>query len=281
MTLADHEDKSRLFSYQFAPAIIIKHLFTCNLDSLQQEPDRLFRDLQVNVELVWCNPKEVPTVGSCHTYHVGDELANTSSITPWNDVPECVMKARGLMERRCSVAEPDTTLVINSMSVHGWMKAGRRKGCVSSSDNEDLQSAEFQSQGCLLPAKHAKFVLLCLGADVELLIYQRADSDEKRAEGAVELSANDQIEDVLVGDDDVDAAMDVGLESVEDHDPSTIVLASSTSTAPVSHTTGKATAPQETLFITLVHGDILILEGSDFEYTMRRTGMSIVVVGAC
>jgi len=262
MTLADHEDKSRLFSYQFAPAIIIKHLFTCNLDSLQQEPDRLFRDLQVNVELVWCNPKEVPTVGSCHTYHVGDELANTSSITPWNDVPECVMKARGLMERRCSVAEPDTTLVINSMSVHGWMKAGRRKGC-------------------LLPAKHAKFVLLCLGADVELLIYQRADSDEKRAEGAVELSANDQFEDVLVGDDDVDAAMDVGLESVEDHDPSTIVLASSTSTAPVSHTTGKATAPQETLFITLVHGDILILEGSDFEYTMRRTGMSIVVVGAC
>ena len=44
-------DGMRTFTYTIRDGVVAKHVFTCNLPTLQEEPTVLFHDIQVHVEL--------------------------------------------------------------------------------------------------------------------------------------------------------------------------------------------------------------------------------------
>lgn len=259
-------DGSLAFSFDFGDGVMANHLFTCNAESLQEDPNRLFRDIQVDVELAW---RAGQVMGSCYTYVAGSSFVGGHIACPWTEVPDCITKARLLMQNRCSALGNFVVSAINNLQIHAWMKPGSKKGC-------------------LLSVKDSAVIMLCLGADVELDIVPRsqyidatqgADDPSRACVSAETLS--DVTEEMAAPPDKDEVDMDISEDEVDEEgdrdmdNPHGVF-------GMLPKVTGKSVTrriAKESLFITLVHGDILRLTGDDFECTLRRTGISMVLVG--
>ncbi|CCM00591.1 uncharacterized protein FIBRA_02627 [Fibroporia radiculosa] len=267
--MMDCEDGSRIFSYQFQKDISVRHLFTCNSDKLQEEPSRLFRDLQIEVEMTWRKSIDNLAIGSCYAYFAGRNFEHKEGAASWTQVPQCILKARELLQNRCASDEG----TVNWMILLAWVKPGSKSGC-------------------FMPARHERLAILCLGADVELCIFAKSLSPEgagKLVQTLVpQLPAADSHSEMVEEDVAMQASsiggtglIDAGhlqvadLQPVHPLDNNQAFIGIS---APVAEN-GEPKSHGEHVFVTLVHGDTLILEGDDFEFTLKKTGMSIVLLG--
>lgn len=50
-TDAVSQDGMRLFTYDLEDGALVTHMFTCNMDELQEVPSQLFKSIQTTVEL--------------------------------------------------------------------------------------------------------------------------------------------------------------------------------------------------------------------------------------
>ncbi|KAI0692443.1 hypothetical protein BC835DRAFT_1307147 [Cytidiella melzeri] len=256
------EDEMRTFVYTLRKGVFVKHLFTCNRSLMQKSANQLFLDVQMQVPLTWHEAKTTLAAGEELLIHVTGELKmltmcllgpyfsylagsgheQGASATPWSKVPECVTTMRGMMQ-----------------SLAG--------------DEHGLQ--DFQ--GNVLSATKKTFAMLCLGADVELSITPKGgfSGDVRQDNPSGVLSSSRANEDDFPPCDPE--------ESEEEDIPLSISTARMRTQPVVSTPVVRASKSKSSkrrtneMFVTLVHGDVLFLHGDDFEYSLRRTGMSILV----
>ncbi|KAI0078727.1 hypothetical protein K474DRAFT_871446 [Panus rudis PR-1116 ss-1] len=268
----------RTFTYAVSDSIVIKHLFTCNLKSLQGDATKLFREVQLGVELRWQGANNDLAQGPYYTYLLGPAHATPDRRVPWDQAPPCVSSARELIQRQLQLCHDFTCDdELQEMDILAWRSSGKRKSNVP------------------LPAKQKLIIFYCLGADVELTLIPRSgfpaySQDERAVFPAVQDKPAHALPDIN------SAASDPEYDpTVEEDDPGAGLLAAVhaeearqiASDAPISSQTcnvpGRLHTPKtktEDIFITLVHGDLLLLRGDDFDWSMHRTGMSIVMIGS-
>ena len=138
-----------------------------------------------------------------------------------------------------------------------------------------------------------RIAIYCMGADVELSISLKTASSGKRAksvarrvkvavdeldslddggggEGAVGQLGDNGAEETGIKVEDDTYSMDMELAAATETDPPKLSLMSRTNHAPGGHPLQGNEAGKDPLFVTLVHGDMLLLEGDDFEVRPRR-----------
>lgn len=144
-----------------------------------------------------------------------------------------------------------------------------------------------------MPAKKLPIAILCLGADVELCVAPVSGFAKSsppppviKRSASVALRQAQHTVDKAVDDDPFDSPLS-GASSDEE-----ALSARHPSKDPGAVPRSKAKKPAESMLITLVHGDMVIFYGDDFEvsvdryhmlmlclfdsqYTLHRTGMSI------
>ncbi|KAI0358137.1 hypothetical protein OH77DRAFT_1518859 [Trametes cingulata] len=267
----------RQFTYTLGPKAFVHHMFTRNRPEPQEEPTRLFRDLQADVEFVGelgSSPGRAGSKGSNATGPYFTCVFGTSSAlrsgahASWpSEVPSSVSRARELMLRRGQVRSGSPPLEINCLIMTAWRASGNKKGCKFAAESSPV-------------------VLLCLGADVELTFWGQ---QETTGPAVVASSPPDDIAEAADEDDVIivdDSRMEVEEELPDEADsapaPARSVSAATNGSAPPKKKGKGGTAgskKMELLMVTLVHGDMLVVHGAAFEYSMKRTGMSIVLVG--
>ncbi|KAH9928453.1 uncharacterized protein BXZ73DRAFT_48479, partial [Epithele typhae] len=121
--------------------------------------------------------------------------------------------------------------------------------------------------GCSVDAKRAPVVVLSLGADVELTFWQEAST----LPGARPASNSDFATTYPKEDGTPYDAEGLLIEElvVQTEFPAAAVPKVD------SKTKGKPKQLEEVLMVTLYHGDMLVVEGGLFEYSMKKAGMSI------
>ncbi|PIL24864.1 hypothetical protein GSI_12751 [Ganoderma sinense ZZ0214-1] len=239
----------RRFTYKITDGAFVHHLFTRNHSTLQAQPTKLFYDLQAEVELeaepVVKVARGVPLVSYGAQFgkpcKVKIPVKNGSG---WpSDVPACVSRARDLMLRRARLSDDSSDVAISSLAVSSWRNPGNKKG---------LAFAAAQSP----------VVVLCLGADVELAFAPPRQAVARRAP-----KRNAPRSTLAVDEDDMDEDALPDIEHSE--------RPSSRSTAKKATKGVRGERTDAALMITLVHGDLLVVQGAALEYSLKKTGMSI------
>ncbi|KAF7793518.1 hypothetical protein EIP86_004632 [Pleurotus ostreatoroseus] len=254
---ADDCQLARVFTYSVSGSDAVKlvHLYTCNRPGLQTLPNSLFTEFQLNVPLAWQEAKTRLATGPYFTYLAGDDRTGSPSI-PWSSVPECITRARKLIDVSCRRASKDEHFSIGDMAVLAWHSTGSRK-CAS------------------IDARKGSVAFMCLGADIELSVapacgiqaVQAPTTSSQRAAVATEM-LDDLIQlDPMDSDDEEEIPL-----SVVRQKQISASNASPVSEALVSNTKRKKASD---ILVTLVHGDMLVLSGDEFEWSLKRTGMSI------
>ncbi|KAI0364706.1 hypothetical protein BV20DRAFT_974084 [Pilatotrama ljubarskyi] len=271
-TSTDGPEGLREFTYALGPKGVVHHMFTRNRSEPQAEPTKLFSDLQAEVEFVSEAPGGPGRPGGKGGTPIGPYYsckyeAYWGPNALWSpEVPSSVSRARELMLRRGRVSYVPHALAINSLTLTAWRTAGHKKGC-------------------RLAAKASPVVLLCLGADVELAFWGHpVPGATHRAVSAPFPSTSPSLEPpVEIADD---SHMDAEDEHADEEETASApAQSSSAATSGSAHAKnkGKGHAPGakqvELLMVTLVHGDLLVVHGAAFEYSIKRTGMSIVLMG--
>ncbi|KAM5532210.1 hypothetical protein V8D89_014110 [Ganoderma adspersum] len=240
----------RRFTYKITDGVFVHHLFTRNHTTVQAQPTKLFHELQGEVELeaepVVKIARGAPSVSYGAQFGNPSNVAAKSSAWP-SDVPACVSRARDLMLRRGRLTDASPDVEISSLTVSSWRSAGNKKG---------LAFAAAQSP----------VVVMCLGADVELTFppprraVARHNSAPKRntsRPARAPKDVEDDVDEILLSD----TACKEG--------PASRSVAKKRSKGAKGERTDAA------LMITLVHGDLLVVQGAAFEYSLKKTGMSV------
>ncbi|THH28370.1 hypothetical protein EUX98_g5813 [Antrodiella citrinella] len=255
------------------------HLFTGNEPSLQDEPSKVWMDLQKgDIPLKWQSVDMPLAAGPYYTYFIrptkptpcSDETPGLSSplsnTSVWDDAPACIARARLLLQAILQDHWAGSFLV-DEITVLAWLGVGNRKSPTP------------------LPAKTRKVAILCLGADVELTLVP-LNGFHSRAPDASTTHVEVQTLPTL----DLPNSVEIDVEGYDpmDEDGDELIGAgllqdahsiSVPSIKPVS-VTSMPSKKDDVLFLTLVHGDLALLEGDDFNWTMRRTGMSMVLIAS-
>lgn len=125
-------DGLRDFAYAFSTTAFIHHLFTKNHAGVQEEPNRLFHDLQTAIEIS-SSPTNTTRNGArkSHAVYVAEFSASQRSAGRWPEwptsTPECVSRARGLMLRRSRLKTYAADLTINCIAINAWRRAGKKR----------------------------------------------------------------------------------------------------------------------------------------------------------
>lgn len=197
---------------------------------------------------------------------------------PWAGAPPSVSEAQSLFQERCRSAGDWPTFNLSKMAIWAWKDVGSRKvRCPCAADPNGV--VKNQRQGSVLPAKSVRVAIYCLGADVELSISLKPPSGVKRETSVVQVkldeappldcikekdrpegqSGGDHAEEKRIKEEDDVSQMDMGLPYL---------------TSRANQMTGGRLRGNEIgkdpLFITLVHGDMLLFEGADFEVCPHR-----------
>ncbi|KAH9839713.1 uncharacterized protein C8Q71DRAFT_703018 [Rhodofomes roseus] len=252
--------------YTIDSRAIVKHIYTCNRPEVQRGSSRLFTAIQRDTELVQRKASGSLVAGSHYIAVFGDSTTFNSPCTPWSGVPSSVTEAREMFQERCRTAGDWPSFVIDKMVITAWMDAGSKKGC-------------------LMPAKGVRMAMYCLGADMEISIYPKSLASEGKTMSVqmikTDLNTSITLDDEADGGDSRVVYQSMQIKDEEDtlrpDLDSMVVDDPEPQRASVSgrRATQKKGAIKEPLFVTLVHGDMLLFESDDFEYTLKRTGMSI------
>ncbi|CDO70117.1 hypothetical protein BN946_scf184783.g1 [Trametes cinnabarina] len=273
---SDGPDGLPRFTYVLSGAGMVYHMFTRNRAEAQVEPTKLFRELQADVQIVLepaaVKGKALGGVGP----HYFAQFSNTSgeTNTPQDDTwpaiaPLSVCRARELMLYRGQLLRTVTAmqLVIDCLTICAWRTAGNKKGCIFS-------------------AEASPIVMMCLGADVEIAFWrQKTSAGAPFPETRAQLPTSGALYRTAAGT--VESVVGIPVDALDEDDETTDYLSvfEDGSLPPPPPPQPVAPRPpqvlkEEVLMVTLVHGDVLVVHGSTFEYSMKRTGMSIVLVGA-
>ncbi|EIW58165.1 uncharacterized protein TRAVEDRAFT_47339 [Trametes versicolor FP-101664 SS1] len=272
---SDCPDGLRCFTYGFSSTAFVHHMFTCNRPEAQAEATLLFHDLQAEVELI-SEPNTRGRGGSPY-YSCAVSRPSARSTTPdafWSSVPTSVSRARDLMLKRVHASPYPAALNINVLTISAWRTAGNKKGCV-------------------FAAQTSPIVFLCLGADVEMSFWRNrgaaafvAQTIAATANAPLPRSASPD-EEFGLGDieEPYEPLVDKGDECIDSADSTPAAesnVASLRRPKPAVKGKGRPSGKrnvEEALMVTLVHGDVLVVHGAVFEYSIKRMGMSIVLYG--
>ncbi|THG99799.1 hypothetical protein EW026_g2605 [Hermanssonia centrifuga] len=238
---------------------VIKHIYTCNRPSMQVEPNYLFRDLQLFVHLQWQKAATKLAIGPYFTYLAGFGHEGESTPDPWNKVPVCITRAREFMQNLGRRSGQYEAFTVDQLTVLAWHNTGSRKGSP-------------------FPARDTPVAILCLGADVEFSLSPRAGFPPVEVSMQLGQSPRRNLKASKVKYEVKDLA-----DSDDDDDDEEPLFTRLGHTRSVSNSAlVKASAKrkrQSELLLTLVHGDMLMLSGDEFEWVLKRTGMSIILIG--
>ncbi|KDR80981.1 hypothetical protein GALMADRAFT_222574 [Galerina marginata CBS 339.88] len=249
--ITSYDDGTKTISYALREDMpenhFIKHIFTANHPPLQAHADPLLHEIQLNVELarpVTDNSPFFVYSASCPK----DDLNPADS--EWPNVPPTVNSAKKLMVDRArwhgGVREPK--LSVNRLKMLAWVASGHRK-----------------SPHIFRAKKHA-LTFLALGCDVALTLIPRS----------MELPSS---QDAHVSSPWLNP-LDEGRD-IEEENPA---IVPSEANQQIPETPAKAKASKKgdrpTFVLTLVHGDMAILYGDDFEYSIKRDGTSFLIIAS-
>ncbi|KAJ3530412.1 hypothetical protein NM688_g7713 [Phlebia brevispora] len=244
------------YSPMSTDSVKVAHISTCNWATLQKVPDELFKDFQMQVPLAPQETKNRQRSTRYYTYLSGEKDTMNAAV-PWSLVPSCVTRAKEYMEAHCRQAFQDNGFAVGFLTTLAWYSKGSEKSRYTD-------------------ARTDKVIMMCLGADVDLAVtpcstLHAVEGDTQHLSSA--LPGPSLPAEVLNGlhtldTMDTDSEEDVPLSVAHPR----VVSATSASTAPVS---GAKPKKGSEVFITLVHGDMLILSGDEFQWSLKRTGMSL------
>ena len=276
---SDAPDGLRDFTYSLSDTAFVHHIFTRNHSDVQEEPTRLFHDIQAHVEVPSASAARTGAIRSHNVYSVDYLSSRSAGKSPgkaqrrWPSThPECVSRARTLMLRRSRLGTRAADLTINALTITAWRRAGNKKVSMHSVWQHSVcgwislitdWNICFVWQGQTLAAKDAPVVVLVLGADLELSFSRVAPSGHP----SPPLSAAAAPQRVYgpppaPADDDGDEDGREGDGSPADEDAPNAPLPTGPTTKKQKTSKGK---DDEALMVTLVHGDMLVVEGAVFE----------------
>ncbi|KAI0792200.1 hypothetical protein C8Q75DRAFT_624563 [Abortiporus biennis] len=238
-------NKYRIFCYVVKDAVYVKHFFTCNESSVQAPANILFHDIQRSVELVWQGVNTSLAAGPYFNCIIGQGHGPTARALTWGDVPKALTSARELMQR--TVRENgEANFTVLGMTIIAWHSAGTRRSPLP-----------------IQAKSHNSLVFFCLGADIELTLIPKSGFPISSGQSPQSASA---IGGPVTKREEEDVPLAVR------HGP----LREVASANPHSRSQNK---PGEAINITMVHGDMLRLAGDEFDWSLRRTGMGILLIG--
>ncbi|GLB41419.1 hypothetical protein LshimejAT787_1000190 [Lyophyllum shimeji] len=264
-TVAEWDDGMQAFSYAWQRKTGVEgegqglgrvtHVFTGNAEGLQGQADVLLRDVQIQVPLK-------RAMGGSSPYF-SYTLGRSKGAVSWDDAPECMMFAKDVMCARAGVYGEREDVPLDSMSVLAWVVAGTRKGSAA------------------LKATTHPVVLMLLGCEAAITFTPKAGFPEPEpevavlpapaGEGMVKMEVDDD-GDLEMRDEPLplpggDAAADGGEEEGSGRGGR-----------------GRGTEPEKkqknAIVVTMVHGDVVVLSGDAFEYSIKRFGTSILLIGS-
>ncbi|KAH9847311.1 hypothetical protein C2E23DRAFT_849217 [Lenzites betulinus] len=241
----------RRFTYCWDASATVHHMFTRNRVEVQAEPTRLFSDLQADVELVSEPVGKGRTASANGLYYIASFAFDRRGVSRNVGIPASVTRARELMIQHVRALSVSPTWPINHLTISAWRTAGNKKLSV-------------------FLAERSPVVLLCMGADVELTFWRRRASEAQAMTlHSISIAGADEMSE--------DALIDIGDDTLDDAEFAPAGESVSTAPKPKAKTGRKNM--EEIMMTTLVHGDLLVVYGAVFEYTIKRTGMSIVLLG--
>ncbi|KAI0741332.1 hypothetical protein C8Q80DRAFT_129408 [Daedaleopsis nitida] len=257
-SMSDAPDGLRDFTYALSDTdtALVHHLFTRNHAHLQAVPTQLFHDIQAQVEMLGTQSLGIGRNGGQTVYSIEYASSSPSKFgnakakgkgkeSAWpSDAPECVSRARDLMLRRGQLPKFASDLSIDHLTITAWRRSGNKKGCK-------------------LSARHAPVIILALGADVDLSFSRVSETGVTTAKQTGRASVpkgksarRGVSEDMAV--DGEDAPEPTSLDG-----------------GPARKRARTAKSKDDILVVTLFHGDMLVVEGGVFEYSMKRSGMNM------
>ncbi|KAJ8094449.1 hypothetical protein PM082_010883 [Marasmius tenuissimus] len=293
--VTDWEDGRRTFVYKTGLSEI-KHVSTCNFPDVQEEQTELFASLQGNV-LLRREPEDSRPYFSLAAAETssGFSLANAYNAPTftWNEVPPCVKQSKEMLSFLARYYGEVEYANITNLLLLAWTADGRRKA------DTPLQAKE---QGIVLMALGHEIVvrvspksgLVRVNPQPTALEYQVLDCAlPLNSEAGPSTSASGSgLEEAVVKAEPLENLLVLDelpelnpLPKVEVQEPEIVLAMQTAPTAPESIDT-RSKRPKKvdkkednSLSFTIVHGDALILSGDDFEYTIHREGISILLIG--
>ncbi|KAG7093960.1 hypothetical protein E1B28_007592 [Marasmius oreades] len=269
----------------------IRHVFTCNVGLLQEEQTSLFEKIQEHL-LLRRKPEdsrpyfsyaiaEVPS-----TFTLANEFSAT--VETWDQAHPCITQTRGLLSHTARhYGELKHVLEIKSLLLLTWTVGGRRKAKIP------------------LQAKEQGIILMTLGH--ETLISLSPKSGLRRVEvnsgtsnttedlhappsgsGFACTQPTEDLAPIIIKPEPLEQPMDIDAPGLLSFPPEELggIDRKDFELIPINCTGCPAERPKNVdqrkdsvLKFTLVHGDALILFGDDFEYTIERDGVSILLIG--
>ncbi|KAJ3517007.1 hypothetical protein NLJ89_g771 [Agrocybe chaxingu] len=229
----------------------IKHIFTANLPKLQLLANRILHDIQVGLRIC----RKAGDNGPYFTYsaqcpsgimHPNDQ--------DWEKPPSIINVVKNMMVQRarCFAEVDKSRLRINHFEMLAWVTSGTKKSTVP------------------IRAKQRPVVLVSLGADIVLTVLPLSMKDS----ATLAVQPNDQPVNEL--------AENIGWIGTN---PEKDGVGENDETAEIPKEKGKGTGKRkyadQSFVFTLVHGDALVFDGDEFEYSIKREGTSFLLMGSC
>ncbi|KAF8159232.1 hypothetical protein B0H34DRAFT_702579 [Crassisporium funariophilum] len=256
------EDGTRTLSCDIVDdgSVFMRHIFTRNLPAMQVEATRLLMKIQVEVELVRSIGDSTPYF----KYSASGPKNHRSETTPhWKDVPLCINHAKDwIIHRSRWYGElTDDQLSINHLMLLAWVTSGKGKG--PEVIRAKKKCVVFHSFGCEIVMTATALTTAC--AAVAVGKTERPNLDTLLPMEDIDLEEQD------LGNGWVEAMEEKEEEPTEE----AVSEDKEVAYKPVSKK-----ALKRSLVITLVHGDVVVFYGDDFEYSIQRTGTSLLLIGS-
>ncbi|TFK37495.1 hypothetical protein BDQ12DRAFT_161551 [Crucibulum laeve] len=255
--VASWQDGMRTLTYTLEGGeVVLKHVFTSNVPSVQTLMTDLLERLQVDVRLRrLCREKSL-----YFSYDAGIPGKGNASAVAWDDAPHCITGARDLLVNHaqwyCEKEKKDAP--VNHLSILAWVVAGSQRGRE------------------LISAKNYPVLIMCLGCEVVISLTRKSFRRAK-------MPSLDDLIPLEDGDATGPLELNMDVDSLSVLTSPTVHKVEDVDMEATSSITGKAPTRKaqkgEPILVTLVHGDMLMVSGDNFEYSLQRSGTSILLVG--
>ncbi|KAG2346028.1 hypothetical protein BDR05DRAFT_960339 [Suillus weaverae] len=280
------DNMMRNLSYQVNSGVRAQHVFTGNQKILQQDATKLLLDIQKDIIL---SRSDLHSPYFTWSTKLDDGHICSGDPAGQHEIPKLVFDIQDILLHYMQAYGEVNEANINHIMIQAWATPGSRRGAVFN-------------------AKSHVVTIICLGAEVVMnLVPKRGftkipiesaedhmEIDSQRILSASQLVDNNCSETlasaaIIVPDDCRQTGGDLNAAN----QPDSASLALEEASGPSGNigdgkaggkgkgTGGKKSkqAPLE-LSMTLVHGDAIILEGDDFEYQIKRSGTTILLIGS-
>lgn len=263
------DDMMRNLTYQVNSGVRVHHVFTGNQGILQQDATILLLKIQNDVILSRSDLHSPYFTWSTKLDHGSGDPAGQP------EIPRLVFNIQDILLHYMQAYGEVNDANINHIMIQAWATPGSRRGAVFN-------------------AKSHVVTIICLGAEVvmnlvpkrgfaEIPIESAADHMEIDSERILSATQLDGCSETLATAAVVlpNDRCQTGLNAANQSDPASLALGDGKAAGKGKGTGGKKSkqAPLE-LSVTLVHGDAIILEGDDFEYQIKRSGTTILLIGS-